>query len=238
MTILLLGPRHIADEWFALCAGHTCLYYGRNLRTPLPDHVRLLHAPDEAPSVDLVIDLNVRVSDRRLRLLADIHSEFPAVPLLCNTVAVTASELAAQLGGADASPRLTGMAALAGMSAAPIIEVCRPHGVAPALDPVLQMFFASIGREIEMVADEIGMVYARIIALIINEAVYAHQCGVASQADVDTAMTLGVNYPAGPFALGARISWKHLHALLTALHAELGDDRYRPATLLKKLAQA
>ena len=61
---------------------------------------------------------------------------------------------------------------------------------------------------------------------------------MASAADVDTAMTLGANYPQGPLAFADEIGLGEILAVLEALHAEYGDDRYRPAPLLRRLVLA
>lgn len=70
---------------------------------------------------------------------------------------------------------------------------------------------------------------ARVIAAIVAEARWARHEGVASADDIDAAMTLGVNYPAGPFAWEARIGRARIDALLAALERATGRGRYRPA---------
>ena len=103
---------------------------------------------------------------------------------------------------------------------------------------VVRRFFNSVGKEIELVQDRVGMVLPRVLCQIINEAVFALQEDVASPQDIDTAMKLGLNYPLGPIEWADRIGFRHVYAVLAALENDLKEDRYRVAPLLKQMAQA
>jgi 3-hydroxybutyryl-CoA dehydrogenase len=74
----------------------------------------------------------------------------------------------------------------------------------------------------------------RVLALLVNEAVDAVQLRIASAADIETAMTTGVNYPKGLLAWGDEIGAATVLARLDALHAEYGDDRYRASVRLRR----
>jgi 3-hydroxybutyryl-CoA dehydrogenase len=87
---------------------------------------------------------------------------------------------------------------------------------------------ASLGRR----------VVDRVVALLINEAVEALRLGVASAADIDLAMTKGVNYPKGLLAWGDELGAATVLARLEALQAEYGEERYRPSPLLRRVARA
>jgi 3-hydroxybutyryl-CoA dehydrogenase len=63
------------------------------------------------------------------------------------------------------------------------------------------------------------------------------QIRVASPADIDKAMTLGLNYPFGPLALADAMGLETVHTVLTQLQAITGDDRYRPSLWLRRRAQ-
>ncbi len=77
----------------------------------------------------------------------------------------------------------------------------------------------------------------RILALLINEAVEAVHLRIASAADVELAMTTGVNYPKGLLAWGDEIGASTVLARLDALHAEYGDDRYRASVRLRRIVR-
>jgi 3-hydroxybutyryl-CoA dehydrogenase len=80
-----------------------------------------------------------------------------------------------------------------------------------------------------------GFVLARIVGQIINEAAFALGEGVASAADIDTAMRLGTNYPLGPCAWGNKLGLNLVLEVLEHLQAFYGEERYRPAPLLRQL---
>lgn len=77
----------------------------------------------------------------------------------------------------------------------------------------------------------------RVLAMLVNEAVSAAEMQLASPADIETAMTQGVNYPRGLLAWGDAIGAKHVLAELERLQAEYGDPRYRPALTLRAAAR-
>ncbi len=77
----------------------------------------------------------------------------------------------------------------------------------------------------------------RVLAMLINEAVDALYLRVASAADIDLAMTTGVNYPKGLLAWGDELGVRTVLHRITALQEEYGEDRYRPSPLLRRLAK-
>jgi 3-hydroxybutyryl-CoA dehydrogenase len=79
-------------------------------------------------------------------------------------------------------------------------------------------------------------VLGRIVCQLVNEACFAVGEGVGSEQDVDDGMVLGLNHPRGPFAWLEAIGAPHVLAVLDALRAELGEERYRAAPLLRRLA--
>ncbi len=99
-------------------------------------------------------------------------------------------------------------------------------------------FWQNRGKEVEIVDDLPGLVFPRILAMIVNEAAFALSEGVASVEDIDLAMKKGTNYPHGPFEWADEIGIDEILSVLTTLQRELGDDRYRPAAILRKLVYA
>ena len=81
------------------------------------------------------------------------------------------------------------------------------------------------------------LIFERVIAMLINEAVDAVHLHVASPTDIDLAMTRGVNYPKGLLAWCDEIGADRVLAWMTRLHEEFGEDRYRPSPLLRRMAK-
>lgn len=95
-----------------------------------------------------------------------------------------------------------------------------------------------IGKTPVEVNEGPGFVVNRILVPMINEATFILQEGIASAADIDTAMQLGANHPMGPLALGDLIGLDIVLAIMDVLYHETGDSKYRASTLLKKMVRA
>ena len=94
------------------------------------------------------------------------------------------------------------------------------------------------GLTVYVIDDAPGLVVTRTVAMLVNGAVDARHKGVASAADIDTAMRLGTNYPLGPLAWGQRWGPATVLGMLDAMQAWYGEDRYRPSALLRRIAAA
>lgn len=89
--------------------------------------------------------------------------------------------------------------------------------------------FQALGKQVSVIGDVPGMIVARTVALLADLAADAVDRGVASAEDVDTAMRLGVNYPAGPLEWAGRIGYAGLRDLLGNLHERYPTGRYAPS---------
>lgn len=142
-----------------------------------------------------------------------------SVPVIVAAVIVTGKELPPNFARINAWP---------GFQQGKRVEACAAENTGrTAAAGVLAM----LGKEPEWVPDEPGMISARVIAGIINEAYLAWSEGIASREDIDTAMKLGTNYPHGPFAWAERIGRERIVHLLETLAA--GNERYQPCSALK-----
>jgi 3-hydroxybutyryl-CoA dehydrogenase len=138
--------------------------------------------------------------------------------------------LAALAPGEDA----LGFVALPTLAAAPLVELTRGSATSDATAAAGERFFRDLGKHVEWVGDAPGLVLGRIVCQLVNEAHFAVGQGVADAGDVDLAMRLAYNWPAGPFELGRAIGLDRVRAVLGALRSELGEERYRVAPLLAR----
>jgi 3-hydroxybutyryl-CoA dehydrogenase len=110
-----------------------------------------------------------------------------------------------------------------------------PGGTVAARDAVAAALI-NAGTKVTCIKDSPGFVLQRMRAMIANLGCEMAQIGIASPTDVDTAMTLGLNYPQGPLAMADVMGVKDTHTILERLQAITGDDRYRPSQWLRRRA--
>jgi 3-hydroxybutyryl-CoA dehydrogenase len=168
--------------------------------------------------------------------LEKLDKALPATaPILSSSITVAATEQTTWISGKH---RLVGFCALPTLLDKPLVEVAPTIFSPRETVEVVQRFFQSLGKEIELVQDRVGMVMPRIICQLINEAAFALQEEIASPQDIDTAMKLGVHYPLGPIEWAEKIGVRQVYAVLAALENDLKEDRYRVAPLLRQMAIA
>lgn len=111
---------------------------------------------------------------------------------------------------------------------------------APGADPDIRdsvIALLSRDRAVTAIADSPGFVGQRIMAMVANLGCEMAQMGLADPRAIDKAMRLGLNYPLGPLELAEEVGPAQVHAVLTAIQAQTGDDRYRPSPWLRRRAQ-
>jgi 3-hydroxybutyryl-CoA dehydrogenase len=143
---------------------------------------------------------------------------------------------AGSLAALDPGGSAVGFHALPPLTPGGLVELtCGPDTARSAVEAA-ERVFTSLGLHVEWVQDAPGLVLGRIVCQVINEAAFALGEGVGSAQDIDDGMTLGLNYPRGILAWADRIGLDHVVAVLDGLALELGEDRYRVAPRLRRLA--
>jgi 3-hydroxybutyryl-CoA dehydrogenase len=118
----------------------------------------------------------------------------------------------------------------------PLVELTRAPHTADADADAAEAHFASQGLHTEWVEDGPGLVLARVVAQIVNEACFALGEGVGSEEDIDTGLKLGLNHPVGPMEWGRRLGFDRALEIVDGVWQERREERYRAAPLLRRLA--
>lgn len=116
------------------------------------------------------------------------------------------------------------------------VALSAPEGTPAAIIAKAAGLFVALGKQVSLLGDVAGLAVLRTVAMLVNEAADAVQQGIASEADVDAAMTGGVNYPVGPLAWGRRVGLDYVATVLTHLSQGYGEDRYRVSPWLQARA--
>lgn len=158
----------------------------------------------------------------------------PEALLLVESSRASVTELASV---ATSPERVVGYGGIPSVRERQLVEVAVGLRTAESSWQRAAAFFHSLGRETEVIHGAPGLIAPRLIACLANEAAWALMEGIASAADIDTAMRLGVNYPRGPLEWADQIGAARVLGVMEALHRVTGDDRYRPCPLLREVAQ-
>jgi 3-hydroxybutyryl-CoA dehydrogenase len=119
-----------------------------------------------------------------------------------------------------------------------LVEIVRGESTADDTFAVVEALARKLGKTPVAVNDFPGFVSNRVLMPMINEAIFCVQEGVARREDIDTVMKLGMAHPMGPLTLADFIGLDVCLHILNVLHEGLGDSKYRPCPLLKRMVAA
>jgi 3-hydroxybutyryl-CoA dehydrogenase len=236
--IFITGESPMVEQYAEVCSAHgydVSISWNERLKQKPEFHSGSIKITNTIPAnTSLAIELtNIDPAAKRKNIERFDAALAETAPILSSSITVTATEQSSWISGKH---RLVGIAALPTLIQKSLIEISPTIYSPKETLEVTKHFYQSIGKEIEIVQDRIGMVLPRMLCCIINEAAFAITEDIATPQDIDTALKLGVNFPFGPFAWAEQIGWKQVYAVLTALHTDLQEERYRVAPLLRQMA--
>jgi 3-hydroxybutyryl-CoA dehydrogenase len=192
-------------------------------------------AEEVCREADLLIEAVPEEMELKLELFT-LFDKFakPGAILASNTSSLSVTELAAITSRAE---DCIGMHFFNPVPKMKLLEIVRALETSEATVSACAEAGRRMGKEIVVVRESPGFVTSRINAMIGNEAFYMLQEGIASAADIDKALKLGLNHPMGPFELVDLVGLDVRLSILEYLHKMLGD-KYRPCPLLARYVKA
>jgi 3-hydroxybutyryl-CoA dehydrogenase len=185
-------------------------------------------------------DMVIEAAPESIKLKKELFGQFEGhvgdeVILGSNTSSLPITEIATAVRKRD---RVIGIHFFNPAPVMQLIEIIQAMETSQATVEKVVEFARQVGKEPVVVKDYPGFVTTRVGLMLISEAIFALQEGVADRDALDKAMKLGYNLPMGPLALADLIGLDVALNILDALHANYGDPRYRAPILLRKMVQA
>ncbi len=186
--------------------------------------------------VDLVIEAVIEVMDVKKQVFKELDELCKNDAILAtNTSGLSITEIASVTKRPD---KVIGMHFFNPVPVMKLVEIIRGFVTSDETYNIAKGVVEKIGKTPIEVSEAPGFAVNRILCPMINEAIFVYAEGIASARDIDKAMMLGANHPIGPLALADLVGLDTLLLVLEGLHKELGEDKYRPAPLLRKMVRA